>query len=65
MRFPLKLALSAVLANGIAAELTHMAQTQQLPNEVDVKLQGQQIYRQAVNPVSKLRYFCKCIQVLQ
>lgn len=60
MRFPLKLALSAVLAKGIVAEVTHMAQTQQIPNELDVQMQGQPTFRQAVNPVSKiLSFFCK------
>lgn len=37
MRFPLKFALSAVLANTIAAELAHVSQAQQLQNDVDVK----------------------------
>lgn len=41
MRFPLKLALSAVLANTIAAELTNTPQAQQLQNELDLKYQQQ------------------------
>lgn len=53
MRFPLKLALSAVLAKTIAAELNHMAQNQQVQNELDANLQGQQSFRQAVKTVSK------------
>lgn len=60
MRFPLKLALSAVLANAIAAELTHRPQAQQLQNELDVKYQQQQQplqpqpnSRQSVQTVSK------------
>lgn len=63
MRFSLKFALSAVLANTIAAELTHMSQAQQLQNDVDVKyvqhpqtLQQQQeqqpTFRQAGQAVS-------------
>lgn len=52
MRFPMKLALSAVLAKTIAAELTHMAQTQQIPNELDIKSQPQASFRQAAQTVS-------------
>lgn len=64
MRFPLKFALSAVLANTIAAELSHSAQNQQLQNEFDAKLQHQQqiipqaAFRQAVQTVSKLEKSC-------
>lgn len=46
MRFRLKLALAAVLAKTIAGELTHMEQTQQLPNEMDTKYQTQLNYMQ-------------------
>lgn len=58
MRFPLKFALSAVLANTIVAELNQAAPNQQLQNEIDVKLQQQQqilsqpTYRQSVQAVS-------------
>lgn len=74
MRFPLKFALSAVLANTIAAELTHMAQPQQLVNDLDVKYvqqpqtvqqqpqqqqQIQPIFRQAGQMVSEIVRYLK------
>lgn len=46
MRFPLKLALSAVLAKTIAADSTHMEQNQQIPNEMDIQFQNQRSYVQ-------------------
>lgn len=46
MRFPLKLALSAVLAKTIAADFTHMEQKQQIPNEMDLQYQNQRSYAQ-------------------
>lgn len=64
MRFPLKLALSAVLAKTIAGELTHMAQTQQITNDLDGKLQPQPSFRQAVQTVSRFIPFEKKIGVL-
>lgn len=39
MRFPLKFALTAVLAKGIVAELTHLPQTQPMNNDLNVKYQ--------------------------
>lgn len=57
MRFSLKFALSAILAKTIAAELTHMEQTQQLPNELDTKYQTQRIY--ANQPEVSLWILCK------
>lgn len=57
MRFSLKWALTAVLAKGIVAEVTHMAHTQKLPNEMDIVSQKQSEfqphYRQAVQPVKR------------
>lgn len=46
MRFPLKLALSAVLAKTIAADPAHMEQKQQIPNEMDIQFQNQRSYAQ-------------------
>lgn len=37
MRFPLKFALTAVLAKGIVAELAHLPQTQATSNDLDLK----------------------------
>lgn len=39
MRFPFKLALSAVLAKNIVADLTHASQTQNLSNNVEQQSQ--------------------------
>lgn len=52
MRFSLKFALSAVLANTIAAELAHTPQAQQLQNELDAKyvLQPQPLQQQDLQP---------------
>lgn len=44
MRFPLKLALSAVLAKTIAADFTQ--QKQQTANEMDIQYQNQRSYAQ-------------------
>lgn len=44
MRFPLKLALSAVLAKTIAADFTQ--QKQQTSNEMDIQFQNQRSYAQ-------------------
>lgn len=65
MRFPLKFALSAVLANTIAAELAHSSQAQQFEDETAVKYlqhpqpmqlqeQPQPTFRQAGQTVSRI-----------
>lgn len=37
MHFPLKLAVAAVLAKTIIADVTHLPQVQQHPNELDMQ----------------------------
>lgn len=60
MRFPLKLAISAVLAKTILADVTHLPQTQQHPNELDMKYSTQQEFDNqevSVKPLSDR--FCR------
>lgn len=49
MHFPLKLALSAILAKHIAADVSHLSQSQKFSNELDSKYAAQEFGKQGVS----------------
>lgn len=65
MHFPLQLALSAVLANGIVAELTNSQQNKPVQKELDSKFQSQPGFEQQESaPTSYIQQVSKYYQVI-